>query len=75
MAGNVSEVVADLYHPLAHELQVDPRGPSTGDSVVVRGGCWGHSVPQLLAISCREKRGLDFPSDRVGFRIALSPNH
>jgi eukaryotic-like serine/threonine-protein kinase len=72
MVGNVSEMVADRYHPLAHEPQLDPTGPSEGEDGVVRGGCWVYSVPQLLTISGREKRMLTLPTQRMGFRVALS---
>jgi formylglycine-generating enzyme required for sulfatase activity len=40
MHGNVSEWCADRYGTYEPGAQTDPRGPSTGDSHVVRGGSW-----------------------------------
>jgi formylglycine-generating enzyme required for sulfatase activity/uncharacterized caspase-like protein len=40
MYGNVWEWVQDWYGKYASDAAVDPAGPSTGSSRVIRGGCW-----------------------------------
>ncbi len=70
MAGNVYEWSADRYDATAYATgpRIDPRGPTSGDSRVVRGGGWGY-YPYHLRSSFRgyfPEAG--FPTATVGFR-------
>jgi formylglycine-generating enzyme required for sulfatase activity len=70
--GNVSEWVQDWWSDYTAAACIDPRGPASGDSRVMRGGSWG-SIDR----NCRSAvRNYDTPGYRhnsVGFRLALSP--
>ena len=70
MGGNVWEWCQDLYSAYAAATQIDPKGPSTGTSRVVRGGSWSIGTRGCRA-SYRDKcvsgrRGYD-----LGFRLVL----
>jgi formylglycine-generating enzyme required for sulfatase activity len=65
MHGNVSEWCSDFFddYPVGH--QVNPRGPSTGDAHVNRGGCWNSR-----ALDCRSAFRLGrIEGKEVGFRV------
>lgn len=72
LAGNVEEWVADWYAPgYDGEDAHDPRGPTTGDVKVVRGGSFQTGRPWLRGAA----RSFDLPSRRRtwrGFRCARS---
>jgi formylglycine-generating enzyme required for sulfatase activity len=71
MGGNVAEWVQDFYDPLetfSDELIVDPRGPETGRSNIVRGPNWKSATTRRLQLSYLEYE--DSPREDIGFRIA-----
>jgi len=73
MAGNVWEWCWDWYGAYSSGSQTDPRGPTSGSSRVIRGGCWYYS-----AIYCRTADRGDYYSPTVsrsyvGFRPVLPP--
>jgi len=70
MGGNVWEWCQDLYSTYEAVTQIDPKGPSTGTSRVVRGGSWSMGTRGCRA-SYRDKcisgrRGYD-----LGFRLVM----
>jgi formylglycine-generating enzyme required for sulfatase activity len=72
MSGGVYEYCRDFYASDAYRTSgnVDPRGPATGTSHVVRSGSWG-----TLGIHCRsafrgDGESLDHRNQRDGFRVA-----
>ncbi len=71
LAGNVWEWVADRYGSYPNESTLaDPRGDSSGNSRVLRGGSWGSLEPVGVRAAHRDRGG---PADRdadVGFRVA-----
>ena len=72
-AGNVAEWVNDIYSvptPGLTTAVVDPLGPDTGTSHVVRGSSWRHAGVLELRYSFRESENEARPD--VGFRIARS---
>nr|HEX4318727.1 SUMF1/EgtB/PvdO family nonheme iron enzyme [Kofleriaceae bacterium] len=72
MAGNVAEWVADWMGHYPTTAVTDPRGPSSGDSHVYRGGSWtDFDVVGVDAVH-RIGAATDFQSGYVGFRCAAS---
>lgn len=70
ITGNVSEFVHDYYSlqpPDPGETFVDPLGPRTGDTHVVKGSSWRSGTRTLLRAAYRD--GLSNMRDDVGFRI------
>jgi formylglycine-generating enzyme required for sulfatase activity len=68
IVGNVWEWVADHYGPYSGEDAVDPKGPTSGASHVVRGGAWNGAYPDWVRPSYRFHFTADTRSHGVGFR-------
>ena len=70
MHGNVMEWCSDWYGEYTSGSSVDPQGPSSGSSRVLRGGSWRNSGDFLLC-SCRLRVPVS-RSAQVGFRVVRS---
>ena len=68
--GNISEWVADAWHPNYIGVPEDGRAwVETGDDRrVVRGGAWDY-LPRLLRSAWRDWRPADQRADNIGFRV------
>ena len=70
MAGNVREWVAGWFEYYSSEPQVNPMGPSSGDSRVTRGGSW-YDTPNDVRSANRGQNTTDYVRHKVGFRCAI----
>ena len=75
MAGNAWEWVHDWYDPAFYSVspEMDPVGPPTGQSRIVRGGGWPTAEPAMMTCSHRHEVPPDTYSYGIGFRVAASP--
>jgi formylglycine-generating enzyme required for sulfatase activity len=71
MHGNIAEWCQDWYGPYPEGLQVDPRGPETGERRVVRGGSW-NSNPRQVRSSARRSELPRTTHYAIGFRVCLT---
>jgi formylglycine-generating enzyme required for sulfatase activity len=71
MLGNTWEWVADWYDAVyyAQSPSEDPRGPSSGQYRVVRGGSWGN-YPRIVRVSGRSSYTPGVWNNHFGFRCA-----
>ena len=71
MTGNVSEWCYDRSGSYSEGAQTDPKGPTSGDSYIYRGGDYGSFGDADLYVA---SRGYNVPTTRresLGFRLAL----
>lgn len=72
MLGNVYEWTQDWYGPYKKKgVEINPKGPVSGNDKVVRGGAWD-SPANFLRISDRVAKEPKFRFSDVGFRCAKS---
>jgi formylglycine-generating enzyme required for sulfatase activity len=72
MIGNAWEWCADRHGDYEEGAAMDPTGPDTGTSRVLRGGGW-ESFPCFCRVACRCGRSSDFLSSdyALGFRVSV----
>ncbi len=71
MSGNVWEICYDRYAAYDSEPQVNPTGPSTGNTNVYRGGSWFNGSYHCRIFK-RNSSSLSLASLNVGFRLVRS---
>ena len=72
MPGNVNEWCWDWYASYSGKEQVDPWGPDSGNSRVMRGGSWANDK-DFLRSACRDHGSPSgFGGGQVGFRVVRS---
>ena len=74
MSGNVYELGWDWNSSYSSSPSVDPQGPTSGSSRVLRGGSYDHGA-RLERVSFRRYNGPSGTGDNLGFRLVrISPN-
>jgi formylglycine-generating enzyme required for sulfatase activity len=73
MVGNATEWCADWYSDATYsglkgDLQVDPKGPGSGQFRVARGGSWLHG-PRFSRVSARNGAVPEDLMNLIGFRV------
>ena len=69
LGGNVSEWTHDFFEMnIPDLLEIDPLGPQSGRTHVIRGGSWKDSSPSKLKITFRTDG--NYSKDNLGFRVA-----
>jgi formylglycine-generating enzyme required for sulfatase activity len=67
--GNVWEWVQDWYGPYPGGEVTDPKGPETGETIVMRGGSWSHGARDLWSSYRFGRFKKDFPFRSIGLRL------
>jgi formylglycine-generating enzyme required for sulfatase activity len=73
VVGNVWEWVADWSAPYGADKVVDPKGPATGKTRVIRGGAWNGGEAAWVRPTFRYWNDPKTRSYGVGFRCAANP--
>ena len=71
MTGNVDEWCQDWYGPYKKTAQVNPKGPQTGTSRVLRGGSY-FGINKSWKVWERMKDTPYYSADRLGLRLVIS---
>ncbi len=71
MSGNVWEWCSDNYGEYDPGDDVDPQGPSSGETRVLRGGSWDSSSEMYCTTTYRNFYTPDIRSSSFGFRLCL----
>ena len=69
MAGNVLEWCWDWYGAYSSGSQTNPRGPTSGDLRVARGGCWGYYAYENRIAYHVYGDPIGGNSNLIGFRV------
>jgi formylglycine-generating enzyme required for sulfatase activity len=72
MSGNVREWVQDWKADFTEKDVRNPRGPSSGETRLIRGGCWS-DYPVYLRATQRDSYDPYGRDSNHGFRLAISP--
>jgi formylglycine-generating enzyme required for sulfatase activity len=70
LAGNVREWVADWFSYYTHDPQVNPTGPTEGETYIPKGGCWLDTAENLRP-SNRGQNTPNYTRHKVGFRCVM----
>jgi formylglycine-generating enzyme required for sulfatase activity len=70
MCGNVYEWVQDRFDVYSGAAQIDPTGPTSGNTRVMRGGSWSDSGQTA---SFRASNPTQVRYEFIGFRVARTP--
>ena len=73
LAGNVSEWVQNYHADYPSERQVNPTGPSSGESRAMRGGSWG--IERAGARGATRKVSIQTPKISIGDFDVFSLTH
>ena len=73
MAGNVQEWVIDWYELYDETDIINPQGPDSGNSRILRGGSWGYYTLSSIRSAYRNLNNPDDWDNDVGFRCVSLP--
>ncbi len=73
MSGNVCEWCQDFYGDYVNEKQINPTGPISGSTRIIRGGGW-NTTPTECRVSHRKHKKSNYRNSNLGLRLALSLN-